>query len=170
MPQNKEYAYGSDFIETEQENLLRKIKVVEDYIKDVKNQTCNRFIITITRDWDEAPTSIYTFYSALKAVEAYQCYNNFGFAKEYLTIKLYSPNGDIDEKKFYRPPAGESSYIKENYKNSVEAIKSIKDEVSESSYFKLVNGIAKSYSIDNIRFNAKRVFEDCGLCFDDSVD
>ena len=94
------------------------------------------------------------------ALEAYGRYTNFGFAKEFLDVCLYEPTGEFHTKTLRRPPAGECSYIRENYVQASELILSFKDEISSQQYSKLVEGFALIFSQDNIRFNSERFFEE----------
>jgi len=119
-----------------------------------------QFMLTIARDGENPVRSIYHFADALTASEAYNRYQDFGFAKEFLDVKLYQPNGIITSKTLRRPPAGECSYIKQNYVESSNLIKSFKDKISKEEYNRMVEGFALIFSQDNIRFNSERFFED----------
>jgi hypothetical protein len=118
------------------------------------------FMLTIARDGEQPVRSIYHFGNALSAAEAYERYKDFGFAKEFLDVKLYEPNGVVNSKTLRRPPAGECSYVKENYISAVNLIKSFYNMIDMAEYNRLVEGFALIFSQDNIRFNSERFFED----------
>jgi hypothetical protein len=119
------------------------------------------FMLTIARDGEYPARSIYHFNNAIDAVSAYNRYDNFGFSKEYLTVCLYESSKQIHKKVLKRPPAGECSYVKQNYKDASKLLNSFKDELNEDQYKRLVGGFALIFSQDNIRFNSSRFFEDC---------
>jgi hypothetical protein len=122
------------------------------------------FMLTIARDGEDPVRSIYHFDSAIEACEAYSRYTNWGFAKKYLTVRLYEPSGNIHEKILKRPPAGECSYIKQNYIKASKLLLSMKESLSKEQYSKLVEGFALIFSQDNIRFDSDRFFDDCDYC------
>ena len=129
----------------------------------VSNYLSNRedtFMLTIARDGEFPVRSIYFYKDKDLAFEAYGRYTNFGFAKEFLDVCLYEPTGEFHTKTLRRPPAGECSYIRENYVQASELILSFKDEISSQQYSKLVEGFALIFSQDNIRFNSERFFEE----------
>lgn len=130
-------------------------KVVSDYLSDRDN----KFMLTIARDGETPPRSIYFFADKPQSFEAYERYTNFGFATRFLEVNLYEPTGESHYKRLYRPPAGECSYVKENYVAATELILSFKDTISDDQYSRLVEGFALIFSQDNIRFNSKRFFE-----------
>ena len=133
-------------------------QIVIDFINKKDNY---EFMLTIARDGEDPVRSIYHFGSAIEACEAYSRYTDWGFAKEYLTVCLYEPNGRINKKVLKRPPAGECSYIKKNYVDASNLLLSIKDSMLLDKYKKLVYGFALTFSHDNIRFDFNRFFKDC---------
>ena len=134
--------------------------IVNDYLKNARHQGYS-FMLTIARDGESPARSIYHFGDAVTASEAYSRYDNFGFAKEFLTVSLYEPSGKIHTKILNRPPAGECSYVKKNYIEAANLLKSFKNDLTEDQYIGLVKGFALIFSQDNIRFNSSRFFEDC---------
>ena len=138
-------------------------EIVNDYYNLIKNnlKTKYMFMLTISRDGEHPVRSIYMFDDSTLAVEAFNRYDNFGFAKEYLTVKLYEPNGRIHEKVLKRPPAGECSYVRQNYIEASNLLLSMKDSLNKDQYSKLVEGFALIFSQDNIRFDSDRFFDDC---------
>ena len=140
---------------------MKHQEVVENYIKNIKNKKFYQFMLTISRDGEIPARSIYHFDDAILAIQAFNRYDNFGFAKEYLTVRLYEPNGRVHEKVLKRPPAGECSYVRQNYIEASNLLLSIKDSLNKDQYSKLVEGFALIFSQDNIRFDSDRFFDDC---------
>lgn len=133
---------------------------VDKYIDSTKNKERLEYMLTIARDGEVPVRSIYHLGDAISAAEAYNRYNDFGFAKEFLSVVLYQPDGQISSKVLKRPPAGECSYVKENYYAASKLIRSFRDILNESDYSRLVEGFALIFSQDNIRFNSDRFFSD----------
>ena len=140
---------------------MKHQKVIDNYIKNIKNKNFYQFMLTISRDGENPARSIYMFDDSTLAVQAFNRYDNFGFAKEYLTVKLYEPNGRIHEKVLKRPPAGECSYVRQNYIETSNLLLSMKDSLNKNQYSKLVEGFALIFSQDNIRFDPNKFFDDC---------
>jgi hypothetical protein len=132
-------------------------EVIQNYISGKRE---SEYMLTISRDGVYPVTSIYHFGDAISAAEAYSRYDNFGFSKNFLEVRLYEPNGNIHTKKLRRPPAGECTYVKQNYIDSSQLIKSFKNTISEEDYSRMVEGFALIFSQDNIRFSSERFFED----------
>jgi hypothetical protein len=140
---------------------VSEIKSHSDVVKDYINSGSDyQFMLTITRDGANSPTSIYNFDNAVSAAEAYSRYDNFGFSKKFLEVCLYEPGGKIHTKILHRPPAGECTYVKQNYVESSKLIKSFKDTIRKEEYGRMIEGFALIFSQDNIRFNSERFFED----------
>jgi len=118
------------------------------------------FMLTISRDGETPATSIYRFGSAFEAFEAFNRYDNFGFAKNYLTVSLYEPNKNITTRVFKRAVAGECSYVRKNYIRSAKMLASLKNSMNKETYSTIVNKLALIFSQDNIRFDAQRFFDD----------
>ena len=143
------------------ENQLRNENIIKNYIKNINSKNFYEFMLTISMDGEKIARSIYHFYDAILAIQAFNRYDNFGFAKEYLTVKLYEPNGRVHEKVLKRPPAGECSYVRQNYIEASNLLLSMKDSLNKDQYSKLVEGFALIFSQDNIRFDSDRFFDDC---------
>lgn len=127
-------------------------EIVNKYLNGDRKE----YMLTIARDGEDPVRSIYFFRSSLDAVEAYNRYTNFGFAKNYLTVTLYQPNGEFHQKKLYRPPAGECSYVRQNYIDVISLLLDIKNSVEIGTYNLIVNRLALIFSQDNIRFDSAR--------------
>lgn len=137
---------------------MKNLEMVNDYLSRPKSDNC--YMLTIARDGEEPVRSIYNFKDAVTASEAYARYTDWGFAKEYLTVRLYEPTGIIHEKILRRPPAGECVFVRSNYIEAANLLLSIKNEISEVGYSKIVEGFAIMFSQDNIRFDEERFFKD----------
>jgi hypothetical protein len=83
-------------------------------------------------------------------------YQDAGFAKEYLTVSLYEPSGKINTKVLKRNHAGDPSFVRQNYIDTVEALHSVKDKLNKEDYEDLCIKIVTSFAKDNWRFSADR--------------
>ena len=118
------------------------------------------FMLTITRDGgNESNGSIYQYNSAIDAVAGYMEYKDWGQAKDYLTVRLYEPNGEMTEKILSRPPAGENVFVREQYIKAEVALLNVKDYLDPTIYSDLVHEFAKIFGKDSRRFDDKRFFE-----------
>jgi len=131
--------------------------VVEQFIQQSKRGNY-AFMLTIARDGEEPARSIYNFSNAIDAAHAFSRYDDNGFAKEYLTVRLYEPNGTIQEKVLRRPPAGECSFVKKNYEAVSQLLLDVKESIPDLTYKKMVTEMALIFSKDNPRFDEKRFF------------
>lgn len=131
------------------------------YISETE-KTNGGYLLATSRDGQLPPRSIYYFSDALDAAEAYNRYTDFGFSKEYLTVWLYEPGNKVNTKVLKRPKAGECSYVRKNYIDASNLLKSFKDKMDYDQYLELVKGFALIFSQDNIRFNPQRFLEDSG--------
>lgn len=138
---------------------LKNGKIVEDYMKDVVNNECRYYMITITRDGESPERSVIFYDNAPEAVEVYESYKDWGFAKHYLTVKLYEPTGKISSKVLKRPPGIDPRFMRKEYIQISEVIKELKDKTEKDAYEKFVIKIARIFAKDNPRFDEKRFFE-----------
>ena len=131
--------------------------IVEQFIQQHKSENYS-FMLTVARDGEEPARSIYNFSDAVTAAEAFSRYEDWGFAKQYLTVRLYEPNGNIQEKILQRPPAGECSFIRQNYIDAANLLLDVKKDISQPTYEKIVGGMALIFFYDIPRFDEKRFF------------
>ena len=136
--------------------------VVDQFIQQSKSGNY-AFMLTVARDGESPARSIYNFSNAVDAAHAFSRYDDNGFAKEYLTVKLYEPNGNIQEKVLRRPPAGECSFVRNNYTEVAKLLVDIKENIPELTYEKMVTKMALIFSKDNPRFDEKRFFDQTGV-------
>jgi len=132
---------------------------VDQFILKANNQEYS-FMLTVARDGEIPVRSIYYFNNAHDAINAYSRYNDWGFAKDYLTVSLYEPNGSVTTKVLSRPPAGECTFVKSDYIKAQEILLGFKNQIEYKTYENLVNSFAKLFSQDNIRFDHLRFFKE----------
>lgn len=137
--------------------------IVNDFLKN--NSGINpHYIVTIARDGESPARSIYHYSNAVDAVDNYNKYTDWGFAKEYLTVTLYGPGGLLNQKTLKRSMGGtqgDCTFIREDYIKAEKIILSFKDKMDEKDYQDLVKKFAELFSRDNIRFDVSRFFREC---------
>ena len=130
--------------------------IVNDYIENAKNGKVGHYMITVSRDGEFPVRSIISFDNAEQAMEGYEMYQDAGFAKEYLTVSLYQPSGNILTKVLKRNHAGDPSFVRQNYIDTVEALHAVKDKLNKEDYEELCIKIVTSFAKDNWRFSVDR--------------
>jgi hypothetical protein len=130
--------------------------IVEDYIKNSKDGNVSHYMITVSRDGESPVRSIISFDNIGQALEGYEMYQDAGFAKESLTVSLYEPSGKISTKVLKRNHAGDPSFVRQNYIDTVEALHKVKDKLNKEDYEDLCIKIVTSFAKDNWRFSADR--------------
>jgi hypothetical protein len=130
--------------------------IVSEYIKNSASGNVSHYIITVSRDGESPVRSIISFDNKKQALEGYEMYQDAGFAKEYLTVSLYEPSGKINTKVLKRNHAGDPSFVRQNYIDTVEALHSLKDKLEKKDYEDVCIKIVTSFAKDNWRFSADR--------------
>ena len=130
--------------------------MVNEYVANAKEGKISHYMITVSRDGESPVRSIISFDNAEQAVEGYEMYQDAGFAKDYLTVSLYQPSGMITTKVLKRNHAGDPSFVRQNYIDTVEALHSVKDKLSKQDYEDMCIKIVTSFAKDNWRFNSDR--------------
>ena len=130
--------------------------IVSEYINNSKQGKVNHYMITVSRDGEFPVRSIISFDNQKQALEGYEMYQDAGFAKDYLTVSLYEPSGNIKTKVLKRNHAGDPSFVRQNYIDTVEALHKIKDKLNKEDYEDLCIKIVTSFAKDNWRFSADR--------------
>jgi len=130
--------------------------IVNDYVKNSKEGKVSHYMITVSRDGESPVRSIISFDNIAQALEGYEMYQDAGFAKEYLTVSMYEPSGKINTKVLKRNHAGDPSFVRQNYIDTVEALHKVKDKLDKKDYEDLCIKIVTSFAKDNWRFNAER--------------
>ena len=130
--------------------------IVNDYIKNSKEGKIGHYMITVSRDGESPVRSIISFDNLEQALEGYEMYQDAGFAKDYLTVSMYEPSGKINTKVLKRNHAGDPSFVRQNYIDTVDALHKVKDKLNKEDYEDLCIKIVTSFAKDNWRFSADR--------------
>jgi len=130
--------------------------IVNDYIKNAKEGKVSHYIITVSRDGESPVRSIISFDNKKQALEGYDMYQDAGFAKNYLTVSLYNPSGNKVEKVLKRNHAGDPSFVRQNYIDTVEVLHSLKNKLNKEDYEEACIKIVTSFAKDNWRFSSDR--------------
>ena len=130
--------------------------IVNDYIKNSKEGKVGHYMITVSRDGESPVRSIISFDNLEQALEGYEMYQDAGFAKDYLTVSMYEPSGKINTKVLKRNHAGDPSFVRQNYIDTVDALHKVKDKLNKEDYEDLCIKIVTSFAKDNWRFSADR--------------
>jgi hypothetical protein len=137
--------------------------MVSEYLKSINNNQNQAYMLTIARDGEEPVRTIIFYQNAIEAAEAYNMYNDWGFAKQYLTVKLYEPSGKINEKVFKRNQAGDPTFLRQNYTDVSNVLITLKPLLEESVYQKSCIDICTSFAKDNWRFDPERFLKNLGI-------
>ena len=139
----------------------QNIVMVEEFKKKVAEGKGDSYMLTIARD-GEAVRSIYFYGDAIDAAKGYDAYQDWGFAKEFLTVELHEPTGRVHSKVLRRPRGGECVFHREQYRQITEILGNVADKIEREEYNYLVIELAKLFSRDNQRFNEERFLENVG--------
>lgn len=134
--------------------------MVDQYIEDVKNNNASAYMLTIARDGEQPVRTIIFYTNAIEAAEAYNKYTDWGFAKNFLTVRLYEPNGVVNEKVLKRNQAGECTFIRKDYYDIQKILFETKNYIDKNIYDKLCISIMAVFAKDNWRFNPERFLKD----------
>jgi hypothetical protein len=132
--------------------------IVEEYLEQIKNKSNSTYMITIARDGENPVRSVIFYDNVIDAADVYNSYTDWGFAKDFLTVVLYEPNGKIHKKVLRRPPGIEAVFMRRQYIEMGQILLEVKDYTPKLNYQKLVVDIAKMFKIDNTRFDEQRFF------------
>jgi hypothetical protein len=135
---------------------------VNQYKEAVKQNKANSYMLTIARDGESPVRSIYFYDNAVDATIGYEAYQDWGFAKDYLTVELYEPTGRVHSKVLRRPRGGECTFERAQYYQISDIINAVKPKVDEEAFNYLAYEFAKLFSKDNQRFNPERFLETLG--------
>jgi hypothetical protein len=130
--------------------------MVNDYVKNAKEGKVGHYMITVSRDGESPVRSIISFDNIEQALEGYEMYQDAGFARDYLTVSLYQPSGNTLTKVLKRNHAGDPSFVRQNYIDTVEALHTLKDKLTKEDYEDVCIKIVTSFAKDNWRFSAER--------------
>lgn len=135
---------------------LQHLEIINEYIKNAKAKTIRHYLITVSRDGEEVPSSLISFDTEKEALEGYEMYQDAGFAKHYTTVSLYEPSGKINTKVLKRNQAGDPSFVRQNYIDTANALHQVKNKLSKDDYETLCIAILTSFAKDNWRFDIER--------------
>jgi hypothetical protein len=137
------------------------ISVVNNFLKD-NSSGSTHYMLTIARDGESPDRSIYHYDGPVDVADAYNKYTDWGFAKEYLTVTIYGPGGQLAQKVLRRSSGGtqgDCTFVREDYIKAEGIILKYKGDMQEDKYKGLVKDFAKLFSRDNIRFDVSRFFK-----------
>jgi hypothetical protein len=137
--------------------------LVSAYLQGVALKNQMAYMLTISRDGEEPVRTIIFYNNAIEAAEAYSMYTDWGFAKQYLTVKLYEPSGKINEKTFKRNQAGDPTFLRQNYYDVSDILLRLKPHLEVKVYEKACLDMATSFAKDNWRFNPERFLENLSI-------
>jgi hypothetical protein len=137
-------------------------EIIDQYLSDANNpnKKIDHYIISVSRDGETPPRSIISYSSIIEAVEGYSMYTDAGFARDYLTVCLYEPSGKINKKVLKRNQAGDPSFVRQNYRDVVNVLFSLKDKLDKNTYEDACISVMTSFAKDNWRFNAERFLQE----------
>jgi hypothetical protein len=117
----------------------------------------------ITVAYDEQPAHFtFSYGDELQAHTEFAKYTDWGFAKEYLTVTMYGPGGQLAQKILRRSSGGtqgDCTFVREDYIKAESIILKYKSDMQEDKYKNLVKDFAGLFSRDNIRFDVGRFFK-----------
>lgn len=137
--------------------------LVAEYIKSVNDKTQTSYMLTIARDGEDPVRTIIYYSNAIEAAEAYNKYTDWGFARNYLTVKLYEPNGIVNEKVLKRNQAGECTFVRQDYIEAQKILFKVKNFLDEEKYSILVKDFMTLFAKDSWRFDPDRFLKDAGI-------
>lgn len=137
--------------------------MVDAYLNNVKNKTESSYMLTIARDGEEPVRTIIYYTNAIDAAEAYNRYQDWGFARQYLTVKLYEPSGVVNEKILKRNQAGECTFVRQDYIEAQKILYKFKDYMEKDQYVSLVKDFMTLFAKDSWRFDPDRFLKDAGI-------
>jgi hypothetical protein len=138
------------------------LDMVSDYKQKAQQKQVDHYMLTISRDGEQPVRSIYFYGTALEAAKGYEAYQDWGFAKDYLTVELYEPNGQVHSKILRRPRGGECVFERAQYYQISDILNATKPKIDEDTFNYLAYEFAKLFSKDNQRFNPERLLSERG--------
>lgn len=137
--------------------------MVGSYLAEVQNKKTTAYMLTISRDGESPVRTIIFYTNAIEAAEAYNKYTDWGFAKKYLTVTLYEPNGVVHEKVLKRNQAGECTFVREDYVQAQKILSRTKPYLPDEQYRSLIKDFMTLFAKDNWRFDPDRFLRDAGI-------
>lgn len=137
--------------------------MVDQYIEDIKNNKNSSYMLTIARDGEDPVRTIIFYTNAIDAAEAYNKYTDWGFARNFLTVRLYEPNGVVNEKILKRNQAGECTFIRQDYISMQNVLLKIKNTIDKNIYDSLCLDIMQIFAKDSWRFDPERFLKNLDI-------
>jgi hypothetical protein len=137
--------------------------LIDEYVMSVVNKTQTSYMLTIARDGEDPVRTIIYYSNSIEAAEAYNKYTDWGFAKNYLTVRLYEPNGIVNEKVLKRNQAGECTFVRQDYIEAQKILLKVKEHLSLDTYTQLIKDFTTLFAKDNWRFDPDRFLQNAGL-------
>lgn len=137
--------------------------MVQEYMSQVKSKNATSYMLTIARDGENPERTIIFYDNAIDAAFAYNKYTDWGFAKKFLTVRLYEPSGKINEKILKRDQAGECTFVRKDYIDFENILFSYRDKIEKCTYDNLVCDIMTIFAKDNWRFDPERFLKALGV-------
>jgi hypothetical protein len=138
------------------------VDMVQEFKDKVAAGTGDSYMLTIARDGESPARSIYFYGDAIDAANGYQAYNDWGFAKDFLTVELYEPTGKVHSKVLRRPRGGECVFHREQYHQITDILLEIENQVEKQAWDYLTHELARLFSKDNQRFDEQRFLSALG--------
>ena len=138
------------------------VDMVQEYKNKVANGRGDSYMLTIARDGESPARSIYFYGDAIDAAKGYEAYQDWGFARDFLTVELYEPTGRVHTKVLHRPRGGECVFERAQYYKVSEILNAAKQTINEESFNYLAYEFAKLFSKDNQRFQVDRFLTELG--------
>lgn len=136
--------------------------MVQDFKARVAAGRGDSYMLTIARDGESPVRSIYFYDNAIDAGKGYEAYQDWGFAKDFLTVELYEPTGRVHSKVLRRPRGGECVFERSQYYRAAEILNAAKPKIDEEVFNYLAFEFGKLFSKDNQRFQVERFLTELG--------
>lgn len=137
--------------------------MVEEFKKRVASGQGDSYMLTIARDGESPVRSIYFYGDAIDAATGYEAYQDWGFAKDFLTVELYEPTGRVHSKVLRRPRGGECVFHREQYHQITDILLEVKEDLDEKAWNYMTHELARLFSKDNQRFDQERFLAAVGF-------
>lgn len=138
------------------------VDMVQEYKNKVAAGQGDSYMLTIARDGESPARSIYFYGDALEAAQGYGAYNDWGFAKDFLTVELHEPTGRVHSKVLRRPRGGECVFHREQYHQITDILLEVEEDVDENAWNYMTHEFARLFSKDNQRFDQERFLKALG--------
>lgn len=137
--------------------------MVAEYLDSVNKKTATSYMLTIARDGEHPVRTIIFYSDAIEAAAAYNKYTDWGFARQFLTVRLYEPQGRVNEKILKRDQSGECTFIRQDYVDFENLLKNFSDKIDKNVFDQLVFGAMKIFAKDNWRFDPERFLKNLNV-------